>query len=45
LIGGSITADFTDTGLQENTTYTYEVSTVNGRGVESDKEKKGTGTY
>jgi len=37
LIGQSATVSFSDTGLAEGTAYTYEVSAVNGTGLESAK--------
>ncbi len=36
-IGQSNTTSFSDTGLSEGATYTYEVSAVNGAGLESTK--------
>jgi fibronectin type 3 domain-containing protein len=36
-IGQSTTTAFSDTGLNEGTTYSYEVSAVNGTGLESAK--------
>ncbi len=37
LIGTSTTTSFTDTGVQAFTTYTYEVSAVNGAGLEGPR--------
>ncbi|MBW1744925.1 MAG: fibronectin type III domain-containing protein [Deltaproteobacteria bacterium] len=36
-IGQSSTTSFSDTGLTENTIYVYEVSAVNGAGLQSEK--------
>ena len=36
-IGTSDTTSYSDTGLQGNTTYTYQIAAVNGVGLESEK--------
>ncbi|MFQ5963711.1 MAG: DUF5060 domain-containing protein [Candidatus Scalinduaceae bacterium] len=36
-VGQSVTTTFSDTGLSEGTSYTYEVTAVNGAGLESAK--------
>ena len=44
LIGQSDTNSFANTGLSENRTYTYEISAVNGTGLESPKSTPSSAT-
>jgi len=44
LVGSVVTTSFSDSGLQQNTTYVYAVAAVNGEGIEGTRSQNASAT-